>query len=168
MGTSLEDISKHVDWIAVNELQFGRYVADYFIESSPGIGIFCWLLTDRLCILEESCNVLNNILTKRQLSVINNDDEIIWCASKSHRYNVKLNYMVQVTIKDNKDGAYRLCWDKLVAPRAGTFLWMVKHYRILTREKLKTYGIFGPTICVMCKSGEKTTGHLLYDCPFVK
>jgi hypothetical protein len=61
---------------------------------------------------------------------------------------------------------HKLCWHKQVAPRAGAFLWTTLHERVLTGERLKLYGIQGPSICTLCWQNEESLNHLLLDCPF--
>ncbi|GLJ49629.1 hypothetical protein SUGI_1052950 [Cryptomeria japonica] len=56
----------------------------------------------------------------------------------------------------------------MLLPKAGAFLWITLHNRILTGDKLKMIGISGSNMCVMCRADEETANHLLFNCPLAE
>ncbi|XP_059070959.1 uncharacterized protein LOC131862033 [Cryptomeria japonica] len=156
------------NWIGEAIGKYGEHVADYIREHPPGSGRHEWIKFRVNGMEDADINRLTETLKSRKIVIRDMEDKIIMCAAQSRQYSVKLGYQVQRSVREKCDWPTSLCWDKMVAPRAGAFLWAVMHERILTGERLKMYGICGPSICVMCKSNEETINHLLMECPFAR
>ncbi|GLJ15270.1 hypothetical protein SUGI_0249820 [Cryptomeria japonica] len=152
------------EWIHLAERECGEFVVDYIEEFPLGSGLFRWKIPNKDYISLDSREKVREILESRIIVLNREEDEIIWCAAKSGEYKVNLGYQTMHIMQEVTEWPFRVCWDKMVAPRAGAFLWTAYHGRILTGERLKTYGIYGPSVCVMCKMAEETTNHLLYEC----
>ncbi|GLJ32366.1 hypothetical protein SUGI_0651340 [Cryptomeria japonica] len=156
------------NWIDEVERCYGIYMVDYVTENPRGSGICGWKDISANGMTKETHERLVEIMKQRRITINKEEDEIIWCAVQSGEHKVKLGYQIQTIDQEKCEWSASLCWDKLVAPQVEAFLWTTMHGRILTRERLKKYGINGPTRCMLCKADEETTGHLLYGCWFTK
>ncbi|XP_057852324.1 uncharacterized protein LOC131062636 [Cryptomeria japonica] len=91
---------------------------------------------------------LRNIINSGHIPVSNYDDNIFWCGSKTGEYSVKLGYGAQRIKGPITSWPHKLCWNNQLLPKAGDFLWIALHNRILTGDRLKLIGISGPSILI--------------------
>ncbi|GLJ18307.1 hypothetical protein SUGI_0323970 [Cryptomeria japonica] len=111
------------------------------------------------------CESLNDVLKSRCIPLSNDEDGIFWSVAKSGEYSVKLGYEVQRQRGMCMDWPHKLCWSNKLLPKAGAFLWLALHNRILTGDRLKSIGISEPNMCVMCKADDESANHLLLKLP---
>ncbi|GLJ54108.1 hypothetical protein SUGI_1158690 [Cryptomeria japonica] len=147
------------------ESHIGSLIRDYFDTKLTDGKIRRWKLVS----LGNSamCSQLRNILNSRHIPVSNDDDSIFWCGSKTGEYSVKFGYEAQRIRGMIASWPHKLCWNNRLLPKAGAFLWITLHNRILTADRLKLIGISGPSMCFMCKEVDETSNHLLFSCPVV-
>ena len=59
-----------------------------------------------------------------------------------------------------------LCWDKFCLPKVGFFTLFVLHQKALPIERLKKFGILGPSRCSLCEEEEESVDHIFLHCPY--
>ncbi|XP_057835592.2 uncharacterized protein LOC131045977 [Cryptomeria japonica] len=106
------------------------------------------------------------ILKSRIVHMAGGNDTLIWNAAKSGSYKVSLGYKLQRQRQEDRNWPSALCWDKWVLPKAGAFIWIALHGRILTSDRLKLVGIAGPNSYCLWKNEEETTYHILFNCSY--
>jgi ribonuclease HI len=68
---------------------------------------------------------------------------------------------------NNNDKVWNCIWRLKVPERVRTFVWMVKHGRLLTNERKHRMGL-GSEMCDFCRDHKDTTLHALRDCVLVR
>jgi hypothetical protein len=68
---------------------------------------------------------------------------------------------------NNIDKVWKCIWRLKVPERVRTFVWMVKHGRLLTNERKHRMGL-GSEMCDFCRDHKDTTLHALRDCVLVR
>ncbi|GLJ44142.1 hypothetical protein SUGI_0920540 [Cryptomeria japonica] len=117
---TLNELIIDQDWMNTIEARHGSYVCDYFDTNPSNGSIKIWKHVDIGC--QVIYDQLKNILSKRNIPVSNEEDNIFWCSSKSGEYSVKLGYEVQRAKGPYTNWSYRLCWHNRLLPKAGAFL----------------------------------------------
>lgn len=107
---------------------------------------------------------LLNELGKPRFFLSNNQDSLIWCASKTSSYSVKLGYELVKVERVVAEWPKRLYWGEFVLPKAGAFAWVALHRMILMGERMEKLGILGPHRCVMCEQSSEDVQHILVRC----
>ncbi|XP_059075167.1 uncharacterized protein LOC131875150 [Cryptomeria japonica] len=162
----LGDLFAKQDWVNEVESKISLFVKDYVDDSSDIGGRLGWKSIDigdsRLCLK------LTELLKNRCITQSEQEDTIFWCASKSGKYSVKLAYEIQRQRVRDSSWPYYLYWNNIGLPKAGAFLWIALHGKILTSDRLKLIGIVGPSWCIMCKRNEESANYLLLRCPFAE
>ncbi|CAA7059768.1 unnamed protein product [Microthlaspi erraticum] len=59
-------------------------------------------------------------------------------------------------------------WFKERIPRHTFILWLVIKDRLVTRDRLRSWGLDVPSSCLLCDSAPETKHHLLNDCAYSK
>ncbi|CAL1388326.1 unnamed protein product [Linum trigynum] len=67
-----------------------------------------------------------------------------------------------------EDFPFKVVWQKIIPSKICTFLWIVFHKRLLTRDNLKKRGIQLPSRCPLCEKAEENPNHLFINCSFSK
>ncbi|XP_059070381.1 uncharacterized protein LOC131860044 [Cryptomeria japonica] len=157
---TLVDMMEDQDWVNQVEAEVGMFVADYIRQFDSQKEPIIWKMVG----LWNRGNSLKlaKILKGRKVHILNEEDTLIWNAEKSSDYKVNLGYELQRRRQKDSNWPVILCWDKRVLPKAGAFLWIALHGRILTSDRLKAIGISGPSRCYLCKEEEEIVDHLLY------
>ncbi|GLJ22049.1 hypothetical protein SUGI_0413160 [Cryptomeria japonica] len=161
---ALVDEIDDLDWINEMEASMGDRVADYIQEGCHPNSPIRWKVFDNVQIANSE--KVNDILRSRIIHLTSEKDTLIWNASKSGSYKVNLGYKLQRRRQKDGDWLAALCWDKWVLPKAGAFLWIALHGKILASDRLKLIGIQGPRRCCLNKMEEETVNHLMYNCFF--
>lgn len=61
----------------------------------------------------------------------------------------------------------KLVWHSFQIPKCSFFLWLAFRNRLLTRERMLSFGFSGDANCVLCTGGvTETVQHLFTSCPF--
>ncbi|XP_057872052.1 uncharacterized protein LOC131078394 [Cryptomeria japonica] len=146
------------------EAAMGAFVADYVQEDCCPNSPIMWKRVGE----RKSDNGVKvaNILNSRKIYILSENDSLIWNAAKSGNYKVGLGYELQRKRQKDCKWPVVLCWDKWVLPKAGAFLWIALHERIITSDRLKSISIAGPSRCCFCKKEEESAEHLLYSCSY--
>ena len=62
-------------------------------------------------------------------------------------------------------GAYwNKLWKLVTLPRIKTFLWLLGHDKLLTKENCLKKGLAGSAICPRCSNSVESVLHMLQDC----
>lgn len=130
---TLAEVMEDQDWINQVEAKVGMFVADYFGLFDSQKEPIIWKMVGLWNM--GNCLKLAEILKGRKV-YISNEDTLIWNAAKSGNYKVSLGYELQRRRQKDSNWPAILCWDKRVLPKAGAFLWIVLHGRILTSDRL--------------------------------
>jgi hypothetical protein len=90
------------------------------------------------------------------------DDEMVWQHNSSGMYSSQSLYsiinfrgMTLVYLSD--------VWKLLVPPRIHSFLWLVSHNKLLTRDNLEKRRALDDSSCFFCNEKESVK-HLLFEC----
>ncbi|XP_074297144.1 uncharacterized protein LOC141627828 [Silene latifolia] len=51
-------------------------------------------------------------------------------------------------------------------PKHSFIFWLRSHNRLLTKDRLKRFGIFHDEVCYLCVVDDETHTHLFYDCQY--
>lgn len=62
---------------------------------------------------------------------------------------------------------HNLVWFKEGIPRCSFVTWLAALSRLPTKDRLASWGMAVPLLCVLCNSGDETHQHLHFQCPFV-
>ncbi|XP_059071290.1 uncharacterized protein LOC131864838 [Cryptomeria japonica] len=117
-------------WVDMVENCIGQHVCNYMENQIDHNGLRRW---KKINIGNPSlCEQLWKAIKDRKIPKSVEEDNIIWCATKSRVYNPKLGYEVQRKRGSNNTWPHKLCWNHKILPKAGAFLWISLHSRILT------------------------------------
>ncbi|GLJ54364.1 hypothetical protein SUGI_1167300 [Cryptomeria japonica] len=148
-------------WINEVEAVVGPYVVDYILEGQKESEWIEWKSVGEWK-MEKNTQLKDILNRKKKIIYLNEVDQLLWSVSKTGKYKVNLGYEILRSRIRNVEWPSVLCWHKLVLPKAGAFLWTALHGRILTGDRLRTIGIVGSSVCLLCKENEETTNHLLF------
>ncbi|GLJ31002.1 hypothetical protein SUGI_0619800 [Cryptomeria japonica] len=139
---TLADLMKDQDWVNQVEAKVGLFVVDYIRHFDSQKEPIIWKIVGA----KNRGNSLKlaEILKGRKVHISNEADTLIWNVAKSGNYKVNLGYEIQRRRQKDSNWPMILCWDKRALPKAGAFLWIALHGRILTSDRLKTIGISKP------------------------
>ena len=59
-----------------------------------------------------------------------------------------------------------LVWNSFAIPKCSFILWLAIKNRLLTRDKLISYGMIIDPACLLCSGNVESVHHLFSDCPF--
>lgn len=83
---------KNSDWIEEIESKFGVVVGDYVVKTES-ISCNCeWRSVDDMILNPKNLQRVKDILSNRKIILSTEEDVILWCASKTGNYSVKLGY----------------------------------------------------------------------------
>ena len=138
------------------------------LSDSNGSLVWRWKSIQDLGFDDESINYFEKMLEDRVIKQSNKRDTLSWVASNDGKYNVKSGYKAIIEAKrpESVDIPLKLCWDSSCLSKVGFFLWLAIQNKILSIDRLITFGIQGPSRCVLCQHDSKNTDHLLYLCPY--
>jgi hypothetical protein len=92
-----ESISKIVgnkEWIIEAKSKYGELVVDYVKKDAQEVGKYEWKAIQLESIDNDDLRTLMGILECRRITLRDRSDEIIWCATKSGEYSIKLGYQI--------------------------------------------------------------------------
>ncbi|KAL9308684.1 putative RNA-directed DNA polymerase [Arabidopsis thaliana] len=61
---------------------------------------------------------------------------------------------------------YKAVWFKNHVPKHAFICWVVAWNRLHTRDRLRSWGLSIPTVCLLCNSHDESRAHLFFECPF--
>ncbi|XP_057857115.1 uncharacterized protein LOC131066376 [Cryptomeria japonica] len=125
-----------------------------------------WKDPSDLDLEEVEQRTLRNVLASREVMSSREQDEIIWCGTKSGIYSLKLGYALLEADVKKVDWEAKVCWNNACLPKVDAFSWLVGNNQILTGDRLKRMGFVGPFCFVLCKKEEEDVDHLLLRCEF--
>lgn len=92
-------------------------------------------------------------------------DKVLWAETADGIFTVKSSYEALYRFKfDLQDGIWKRIWRMGVPERIRTFIWLVKHERLLTNKRNSKMGLVRP-YCGHCIMEVETIIHVLRDCP---
>ena len=71
-----------------------------------------------------------------------------------------------MTTQKNPSRAYKFCWNHVVLPKDGCFVWLALKHRIPTSDRLTKLNIAPPFKCVLCNEEYELVDHLFVTCSF--
>lgn len=142
----------------------GVYIKDYLQKEKDD----SWSVLNRIDERWQEKQNLLAVLNKREVTLKNRSDILIWMGSSTRKYLVKEGYNSIIRDKnmDNIDIPLNLCWNKACLPKAGMFLWVALQNRILTADRFNKLGFEGPSRCPLCENHFEDVNHILLNCPF--
>jgi hypothetical protein len=85
---------------------------------------------------------------------------------KSKAFSLSLNYLNCLSMVLGFEG--KTIWHSDGIPKVNHFCWLLAHWKFLTTNNLKKWGICGPSLCVLCRNAKESLQHLFIECLFVK
>ncbi|KAG7656588.1 Reverse transcriptase zinc-binding domain [Arabidopsis suecica] len=61
---------------------------------------------------------------------------------------------------------YKAVWFKNHVPKHAFICWVVAWNRLHTRDRLRSWGLSIPAVCLLCNSHDESRAHLFFECPF--
>ncbi|XP_028112211.1 uncharacterized protein LOC114310437 [Camellia sinensis] len=135
------------------------------------------------------CEILKEWLLKEDLeavlaipiAAVNRDDLLIWHHTPSGVYSVKSGYALAKQICHNSNGSnkpsgslilgtdfWNSIWDLDVPPKIRHFWWRVFRNLLATKLGLFRHKCASFGECPICRKGDESVEHLLFDCPWTK
>lgn len=91
-------------------------------------------------------------------------DNCLWATTKDGMFSVSFAYLFLQGVQQSRtDTIWSKIWHLEVPKRMGSFLWLLKHDRLLTNKRKHRLGL-GQPYCHHCCSVIETTLHMLRDC----
>ncbi|XP_059071301.1 uncharacterized protein LOC131865388 [Cryptomeria japonica] len=109
---------------------------------------------------------LSKISGNREVLFLKEEDEIIWCGSKSGCYSVKVGITLLERDAKSKEWESKICWNNVCLLKAGAFAWLAGNKWILSGDHLNKMGFAGPFHYVLCEKAEEDVDHLFLNCDF--
>ncbi|XP_057862518.2 uncharacterized protein LOC131070874 [Cryptomeria japonica] len=148
---------------------WGSKVCDFLSNDTPLLGQRrSWKGHRDLNLGEEEERYLSKILGNREVLFSKEEDEIIWCGSKSKCYLVKVGITLLERDAKMKEWESKICWNNVCLPKAGAFAWLAGNKRILSGDRLKKMGFASPFHYVLCEKADEDVDHLLLNCDFAQ
>ncbi|XP_059070572.1 uncharacterized protein LOC131860208 [Cryptomeria japonica] len=111
---------------------------------------------------------LSKLLGNHEVSFSREEDEIVWCGSKSGCHFVKVGISLLESDVKTKEWESEVCWNNVCLLKARAFAWLASNKWILSRDRLKKMGFVGPFRYVLCEKAEEDVDHLLLSCDFAQ
>lgn len=107
------------------------------------------------------------VLGLRDLCVgvpIHGVDKIVW-DNNPLPLNISVIYS---SIATNKASPlwFPFIWHKLQVPRYGFTAWLILQEKLLTRDRMLSFQMVTPLLCVLCLQHNESHEHIFCDCPF--
>jgi ribonuclease HI len=100
--------------------------------------------------------------------VDNGRDERVGVGGRKNDYSVAVMYNNLCGFREEAaEPIWSKIWKLEVPERVRTFVWMVKHNRLLTNSLKSVMGLCH-AMCLYCRDVEETILHVLRDCPIAK
>ena len=61
---------------------------------------------------------------------------------------------------------YKAVWFGKQIPKHGFILWLVMKERMVTRDRMRSWGLDVPAECLLCGQNEESTEHLFFQCDY--
>lgn len=94
------------------------------------------------------------------------DDTIGWSKEASGSFSVGSAYIASGEEGLTEAAKWNSIWKLKVPNRVCTFIWLVKHNRIMTNENRAKRGITKSDSCWFCTNIMESVDHVLRHCPF--
>nr|GMC74145.1 putative RNA-directed DNA polymerase [Ipomoea batatas] len=144
--------------VEVPEVEHDATVADYWDEERGWNDyLFQGILPDEITDKLKACMLSND-----------NDarDELFWEPEANRNFSVTLAYgLIQCDIESHNDKGWERLWQVKVPNNIFTFLWLVRHGRIMTNHERKRRGFIYYDQCQHCLTTTEDINHLLRYCP---
>nr|GMD40682.1 putative RNA-directed DNA polymerase [Ipomoea batatas] len=144
--------------VEVPEEEHDAMVADYWDEERGWNDyLFQGILPDEITDKLKACMLSND-----------NDaqDELFWEHEANGNFSVTSAYgLIQGDIESLNDKGWERLWQVKVPNKICTFLWLVRHGRIMTNHERKRRGFIYYDQCQHCLTIMEDINHLLRHCP---
>jgi hypothetical protein len=81
-------------------------------------------------------------------------------------YYVSSNTWEVLRVKREQVEWWKLVWFPLAIPKQAFILWLVMKERLVTRDKLLSWGYKGDVNCLFCSNQLESCAHLFFECSF--
>lgn len=95
--------------------------------------------------------------------VINRVDAVCWQGSKSVKLSTVYNSIRRVS---TPPPWVATVWHSYAIPKCAFFMWLALKQRLLTKDRMITFGIAVNPTCLLCQCNAETTDHLFSTCPY--
>lgn len=93
-------------------------------------------------------------------------DHLVWTLHKSGNVSSKAAYeLCRPTFPKVNWGSW--LWAPFIPPTRSTLVWRLVWSKVPSWDVLNSWGIAGPSICVLCRNASESIDHLFGVCPFV-
>nr|GMC75388.1 uncharacterized protein LOC109181186 [Ipomoea batatas] len=144
--------------VEVPAVEHDATVADYWDEERGWNDyLFQGILPDEITDKQKACMLSND-----------NDarDELFWEPEANGNFSVTLAYgLIQCDIESHNDKGWERLLQVKVPNKICTFLWLVRHGRIMTNHERKRRGFIYYDQCQHCLTTTEDINHLLRYCP---
>ncbi|XP_019150554.1 PREDICTED: uncharacterized protein LOC109147346 [Ipomoea nil] len=126
-----------------------------------------WLINQLINLLPEE--ILDKLAAVILTSDLEDIDSLAWMHKSSGEFSIKSAYDAALrspTMSD--DVKWKSIWKLKVPNRICTFIWLVKHEKILTNSNRCKRGPSECDKCARCLTAIEDTQHVLRDCPAAK
>jgi hypothetical protein len=110
-------------------------------------------------------DVLVSIQSQLSLVPLGDSDQAWWSISKSGKYTCNETWD---HIRNKRDivSWWRLIWFPLAIPKQAFLLWLAVKNRLVTGERMASWGFQGDVLCVFCRGCIEGRDHLFFQCSF--
>lgn len=117
---------------------------------------------------EEERGELYNILSHRYCSSLKGKDRLAWILNPNGTFTVASGYKKLMSQRLNGVEVqwWKYVWNKFSWPKCNCFVWTLALNKCLTWDNIRKRIIQGPSMCVLCGTGEEDSSHLFFRCPF--
>ena len=92
-------------------------------------------------------------------------DKPIWTTSKKGYY-VSSDTWEVLRVKKEQVEWWKLVWFPLAIPKQAFILWLVMKERLVTGDRLLSWGYKGDVSCLFCRNQLESGTHLFFKCSF--
>jgi hypothetical protein len=120
---------------------------------------------------EDEATAIYNI----PLSRYNQEDKMIWRASRTGEFSVRSAYHLEKERQERKKGessngarpldVWKKIWGLKIPDTTKLFLWRACNKILPTKDNLKKRKVLEDDTCIFCCEATETTHHILWDCP---
>ncbi|KAI8544609.1 hypothetical protein RHMOL_Rhmol08G0310000 [Rhododendron molle] len=93
------------------------------------------------------------------------EDTVLWNLTVTGEYTSKSAWGA-LRVPGEEVRWHYLVWFKHYIPRWAMIQWIAFHGKLLTRDRLFSWGIIADKCCVLCGGSEESHDHIFFVCPF--
>lgn len=116
-------------------------------------------------------NIFVRYLRKEGIRLTKEEDVLTWSWKKDvckPKTNMLYDAIFETQFNVQGEWWNNFLWSNNLPMKIVLFGWLVLKNKVLTWEKLRKRGWFGPGRCGLCRENEEIVNHLFISCPFVQ